>query len=173
MNNNKKFISVKISPKGEVVTSGKWSKFKDFLKKLFSSNEAKKMEASIKEYLGEAYESELESKKRSGVLNQKTAAEINNLLSQSKSDKDKNNRENILFEQIYEDKKADARLKNAQASAIETETVLKILEKAKELGFDASLSVKDDGQLEIISVDQKKSDKEYLDIPAFLRRQAD
>ena len=159
-NSTDKLIEVQVTPKNpDVISNGKWYRFKKFIKQVFTSSEAKEASSSVKEYLDLKFENEKEIQKRAKYVNKKLAAEIDDIVMNTQAVKNDNQRANLSFEDERDLVKANVRLKNAEASAIEAETTIKIYEELNKHGFNVDVSINDD-VLSIRTVETKVIQKE-------------
>jgi FimV-like protein len=145
-------IEVQVLPDEKHIKSGLWSRFVTLLKRLRYTPEGKISEAFVRNYLKQSCIDAFENKNRTRLQNRKVVAEIDEIREHIRGEKDKNTKSNLMFEQEYEAKQAEIRLKNAEATAIETETTIKVMRALKEKGFDFSLSL-EQGKLQIFILD--------------------
>lgn len=117
-------VEILISPRAENRNFGKWSEFKKFFRKLMLTPPAIEAKEKIKESLQESYSFAIETGKQARISNQKMSAEIEGILASRRSEVDRNLRENSIFELEYKLKMAQADKTNAEALAINTESVV-------------------------------------------------
>lgn len=166
-------IELQVLADEDQIDSGLWARFKRFIFGLRNTPEGKASETIIKNYLKQSCIDAFEVKNRTRIQNKKMVAEIDEIRQRIKNDRDGHARANFMFYQECEVTTAEARLKNAQANALETETILKVMSALKESGFDLSVSY-EDGRFEIFILDSaanadKNSDIDSGRLPQFIR----
>ena len=147
------FIQVEVAPKDH--QRGYWSKFTRWLRKFSSSPEACEKGKKVMEYLEGAEDYGLERLKNPKYANQKTSAEIQSILEQTRATKEerlrKSERENLELEMLS----AEIRKTKAEAFQIETDTKLRVLKELERQGFQVSFSFSE-VENKLIVIDSKK-----------------
>ncbi len=144
---------VEVAPKSQY--SSYWSKFTRWVRRLSSSPEAKEKAKKIQEYFEEAEGYGLERLKNPKFANQKTSAEIQGILEQTRAVKESRKRESKRESLELEMLSAEIRKTKAEAFQIETDTKIRILEEFERQGFQVSFSF-DERENKLIVIDSKK-----------------
>lgn len=151
------FIQVDVAPRA---TSTFWSKFIRWVRKLSTSKEAEEKGRKVLEYFDELEDFGLEKLKNPKFANEKTNAEIQEILEKTRAVKEdsrrKSKKENLELEKIS----AEIRKMNAEAFQIETDTTMRVLKELENRGFQVLFSF-DEKENKLIVADTKKIEGHY------------
>jgi Bacterial RNA polymerase, alpha chain C terminal domain len=147
------FIQVEVAPRDQ--HNSFWMKFKRWMRRFSSSPEVIEKKKKIQEYLQEAEGYGLEHLKKPKFANQKTSAEIQNILETNRALKEERKRKKERDSLELEMLSAEIRKAKAEAFQIETDTKIRILEEFEKRGFQVSFDFSEiDNKL--IVIDSKK-----------------
>lgn len=130
-------VEVGVAPKKS--NESRWQKFKGWVLQIGAKPEARHAKETVEKYLNEATDAGLEHLRSPKYANEKTQAEIQNLLEQTRSERDENKRRGDRTDLELKKLAAEIRKTEAEAFKIEADTALRLVKEMEKRGLEIAI----------------------------------